>query len=73
MKIQLSERAYLEDETLVIQLTKKLLMESLVSFKQPSDSTIIFLKLSNCRKSEVLQSPPYTFSFHFILFNVLIS
>ena len=32
MKIQLSERAYLEDETLVIQLTKKLLMEPLVSF-----------------------------------------
>ena len=26
MKIQLSERSYLEDQTLIIQLTKKLLM-----------------------------------------------
>ena len=32
MKIQLSERSYLEDQTLIIQLTKKLLMQPLVSF-----------------------------------------
>ena len=32
MKIQLSERSYLEDQTFVIQLTKKLLMQPLVSF-----------------------------------------
>ena len=32
MKIQLSERFYLEDQTLIIQLTKKLLMQPLVSF-----------------------------------------
>ena len=32
MKIQLSERSYLEYQTLIIQLTKKLLMQPLVSF-----------------------------------------
>ena len=32
MKIQLSERSYFEDQTLIIQLTKKLLMHPLVSF-----------------------------------------
>ena len=32
MKIQLSERSYLEDQTLLIQLTKKLLMQPFVSF-----------------------------------------
>ena len=32
MKIQLSERSYLEDQTLIIQLKKKLLMQPLVSF-----------------------------------------
>ena len=32
MKIQLSEHSYLEDQTLIIQQTKKLLMQPLVSF-----------------------------------------
>ena len=32
MKIQLSECSYLEDQTLIIQLKKKLLMQPLVSF-----------------------------------------
>ena len=32
MKIQLSERSYLEDQTLLIQLTKKSLIPALVSF-----------------------------------------
>ena len=32
MKIQLSERFYFEDQTLVIQLAKKLLMQPLFSF-----------------------------------------
>ena len=32
MKIQLSERCYLDYQTLIIQLTKKLLMQLLVSF-----------------------------------------
>ena len=32
MKIQLSERSYLEDQTSIIQLTKKLLLQPLVSF-----------------------------------------
>ena len=32
MKIRLSERSYLKDQTLLIQLTKKLLMQPLVSF-----------------------------------------
>ena len=32
MKIQLSERSYLEDQILILQLTKKLLMQRLVSF-----------------------------------------
>ena len=31
-EIYLSERSYLEDQTLIIQLTKKLLMQPLVSF-----------------------------------------
>ena len=32
MKIQLSERSYLKDQTLIIQETKKILMQPLVSF-----------------------------------------
>ena len=32
IKVQLSERSYLEDQTLLIQLTKKLLMQPLVLF-----------------------------------------
>ena len=32
MKVQLSERSYLEDQTLLIELTKKSLMQPLVSF-----------------------------------------
>ena len=32
MKVQLSERSYLEDQALIIQLTNKLLMQTLVSF-----------------------------------------
>ena len=32
MNIQFSERFYLEDQTLLIQLPKKLLMQLLVSF-----------------------------------------
>ena len=44
IKIRLSERSYLGDQTLIIQLTKKLLMQPLVSFWQPSDSTVLFFK-----------------------------
>ena len=50
MKIQLSERFYLEDQTLIIQLTKKLLMQPLVSFQQPSDSTVLFFKFDQFAK-----------------------
>ena len=32
MKIQLLERSYLEDQTFLIQLTRKLLMQPLVLF-----------------------------------------
>ena len=32
MKVRLSERSYLEDQTLLIELTKKSLMQPLVSF-----------------------------------------
>ena len=42
MKIQWSERSYFEDQELIIQLTKKLLMQSLASFQQPRDSTVLF-------------------------------
>ena len=45
MKIQLSESSYLEDQTLMIQLTKQLLMQTLVSFSQTSDSTVHFFKI----------------------------
>ena len=46
MKIQLLECSYLEDQTLLIQLTKKLIMQPLVSFSQPSDSTDRFFKIN---------------------------
>ena len=66
MKIQLPGRSYLEDQTLLIQLTKKLAMQSLVSFSSRAIQLPSFLK----SKSEALQSPPYIF-FHFSLFYLI--
>ena len=70
MKIQLPGRSYLEDQTLLIQLTKKLVMRSLVSFNNRAIQLSSFLKLINSSKSEALQSPPYIF-FHFSLFYLI--
>ena len=73
MKIQLSKRSYLEDQNLIIQLTKKLLMQPLVYFNNEVIQLSSFLKLINSSKSEVLQSPPYIFFLLvFFLFNILI-
>ena len=46
MKIRLSERSFLEDQALLIQRTKKLLMQPLVSFYEPSDSTVLFFNIN---------------------------
>ena len=45
MKNQLSESSRSEDRILLIQLQKKLLMQSLVSFYQSSDSAVLFFKI----------------------------
>ena len=67
MKILLLERSYLGDQTLIFQLPKKILMQTLVSFNNREIQLSSFLKLINLLKSEVLQSPLYIF-FHFSFF-----
>ena len=66
MKIQLSKRSYLEGQNLIIQLTKKLLMQPLVYFNNGVIQLSSFLKLINSSKSEVLQSPPYIYFYFFV-------